>query len=454
MEAPRHLPTQALSLEARLAEAEAQLAEARETLQAIHSGEVDAVVVAGIEGDQVFTLQGAETPYRFLVEEMNEGALLLTPDGTVVFANARFAALAGLPLERVAGSAWGCFFPAAEQSRLAALLETAKRGGVREEFLLLAKGGSVRPVQLSLNSMSPERVEGYAVIVTDLTERRVAEEALQGANAKLREMVQELEHFSHSITHDMRAPLRAMHSFAGLLEEECSECSATNRPLLRRIRVAAERMDALILDSLNYVKAVREKLPLEAICLSELLQDLVETYPNLHPDSAEIEFLGKWPLVLGNPAGLTQCFANLLGNAVKFVPPGLKPHVRVWAEPMRDAEGDECRVASDEGEHPQHQASNLVSGSRHPSLDTQHSVRIWIEDNGIGIPERLQGRIFDMFERGTNEYEGTGIGLAIVRKVVQQMQGRVGVESRPGKGSRFWVELKIPRAAFTKSRRG
>jgi signal transduction histidine kinase len=158
--------------------------------------------------------------------------------------------------------------------------------------------------------------------------------------------------------------------------------------------------------------------------------------------------------VLGNPAGLTQCFANLLGNAVKFVPPGLKPHVRVWAEPMRDAEGDECRVASDEGEHPQHQASNLVSGSRHPSLDTQHSVRIWIEDNGIGIPERLQGRIFDMFERGTNEYEGTGIGLAIVRKVVQQMQGRVGVESRPGKGSRFWVELKIPRAAFTKSRRG
>ena len=114
-------------------------------MQAIHSGEVDAVVVAGVEGDQVFTLQGAETPYRFLVEEMNEGALLLTPDGTVVFANARFATLAGLPLERVAGSAWGCFFPAAEQSRLAALLETAKLGGVREEFLLLAKGGAVRP---------------------------------------------------------------------------------------------------------------------------------------------------------------------------------------------------------------------------------------------------------------------------------------------------------------------
>ena len=176
MEAPSHLePTQASALEARLAEAEAQLAEARETLQAIHSGEVDAVVVSGREGEQVFTLQGAESPYRFLVEEMNEGALLLAPDGTVLFANARFASLACLPLERVAGSAWGCFFAAAEQFRLAALLEMAKLGGVREEFLLLSKGGSVRPVQLSLSSMSRERVEGYSVIVTDLTERKEAE---------------------------------------------------------------------------------------------------------------------------------------------------------------------------------------------------------------------------------------------------------------------------------------
>ena len=168
----------------------------------------------------------------------------------------------------------------------------------------------------------------------------------------------------------------------------------------------------------------------------------------------------SWPLVLGNPAALTQCFANLLGNAVKFVPPGLKPRVRLWAQPIRTAEcglqnQEEMRSAERGLKSAEAGESSSGSGNSHSAIRTPQSafVRIWVEDNGIGIPERLQGRIFDMFERGTNEYEGTGIGLAIVRKVVQQMQGRVGVESEPGKGSRFWVELKTAQAALTKSRR-
>ncbi len=444
MELPRHPePAPIASLEARLAEAEEQLAEARETLRAIHSGEVDAVVVSGLDGDQVFTLQGAETPYRFLVEEMNEGALLLAPDGTVLYGNARFASLAGMPLERVAGSAWGTFFAAAEQSRLATLLRAAKLGGVREEFQLLGQGGSIRPVLLSLSSMSRERVEGFAVIVTDLTERKAAEEAVHAANAKLREMVAELEHFSHSITHDMRAPLRAMHSFAGLMEEEWAESATFQMPLLRRIRVAAERMDALILDSLNYAKAVREDLPLEPVQLSKLLRELLDTYPNLHPDQAEIQISGKTPLVLGNRAGLTQCFSNLLENAVKFVRPGCKPHVRIWAELVGDAECGARNEAA--GERPPVSANPHSDAGQSAIRNPQSPiswVRVWVEDNGIGISQNIQTRIFDMYQRGTNDYEGTGIGLAIVRKVVQRMHGRVGVNSEPGKGSQFWVELR------------
>jgi len=109
---------------------------------------------------------------------------------------------------------------------------------------------------------------------------------------------------------------------------------------------------------------------------------------------------------LGSEALLTQCFANLLGNAVKFVAPGVQPRARLYVEPAGDY------------------------------------TRIWIEDNGIGIPPHAQERLFKMFQRLTPDYEGTGIGLAIVRKVVQRMGGRVGVESEPGNGSRFWVELK------------
>ncbi len=109
---------------------------------------------------------------------------------------------------------------------------------------------------------------------------------------------------------------------------------------------------------------------------------------------------------MGNEAGLTQCFSNLLGNAVKFVEPDKVPKVRVWAERK--------------GEY----------------------VRLWFEDNGIGIAKEHQDLIFTMFQQLDKDYEGTGIGLALVRKVVERMKGKAGVESEEGKGSRFWIELK------------
>jgi signal transduction histidine kinase len=113
---------------------------------------------------------------------------------------------------------------------------------------------------------------------------------------------------------------------------------------------------------------------------------------------------------------MTQCFSNLLGNAVKFVHPGKTPEVRVWAE------------------------------TRQPSTPNNQPpttfVRIWFEDKGIGIEKQYHDKIWDMFQQLNRSYEGTGIGLALVRKVVARMGGNVGVESEPGQGSRFWVELK------------
>ena len=112
-------------------------------------------------------------------------------------------------------------------------------------------------------------------------------------------------------------------------------------------------------------------------------------------------------MVVGNEAGLTQCFSNLLGNAVKFVKPGETPEICVGAD-RRDG-----------------------------------WARIWVEDKGIGVSKDMLPRVFEMFSRGRKGYEGTGIGLALVRKVAQRMGGRAGVESEEGKGSRFWVELKV-----------
>jgi PAS domain S-box-containing protein len=268
----------------------------------------------------------------------------------------------------------------------------------------------------------------YDAAQQEIAERRRAEEALRIAQeqlsrhaeelekqvakrtASLRETIGDLEAFSYSITHDMRAPLRAMQGFSRMLSEECSpELSADGKDYLRRIATAAERMDRLIIDVLSYSKVARAELPLEEVNVGKLLREIIETYPAFQSPTAEVELDGDFPRVLGAEAILTQCVSNVLNNAVKFVSPGVLPRVRIWAEPV-------------------------------PGETT---VRINFKDNGVGINPELHERIFGIFQRVNNSYEGTGIGLAIVKKSVERIGGRVGLESELGKGSTFWLELKM-----------
>ena len=236
--------------------------------------------------------------------------------------------------------------------------------------------------------------------------------------ARLSESLADLEHFSYSITHDMRAPLRAMRSYALLLADEPDEIAPTVRDeYLRRIAAASQRMDQLIRDALNYAKVMQDEIDLRPVSPEVILREMTETYPAFHPPSARIDLEGDFPPVLANEAGLTQCFSNLLANAVKFVPAGRQPHVRVWAEPR---------------------------GER---------VRLYFRDNGIGIAAEHRDRIFGMFQQlhPAGEYDGTGIGLALVKKVVARMRGRVGVESEPGHGSTFWLEFAAAPVAVAAS---
>jgi signal transduction histidine kinase len=261
------------------------------------------------------------------------------------------------------------------------------------------------------------------------------EKTVARRTAKLQETVTELEHFSYAITHDMRAPLRAMQSFAGLLEQECAGCQRVfSQTYFQRIKMASSRLDQLITDSLNYSKAIRQEFPLEPVDLDELLNGLVETYPNLQPDKADIHLEPNLPTVLGNQAALTQCFSNLLGNAVKFTKPGARPQIRVWTQ-----------EPSPLNSHP----LGAAKRSEDSSTNIHQHLRIWVEDQGIGIPQDSLQRIFGTFQRAAKGYDGTGIGLAIVHKVVHRMGGEVGVESVEGQGSRFWVDLR--RATQAKS---
>lgn len=300
---------------------------------------------------------------------------------------------------------------------------------------------------------------------TDITEQKQLEQALrdtrddlaqanaslerkiQERTAKLREAMAELEHFSYTITHDMRAPLRAIQGFSLILSEQGSDSEERLRQdYLQRICNAANRMDKLITDALDYSRVVREEFKLAPIDINALLRGILDSYPQFQPPEAEVQVDGPLPTVLGNEAGLTQCISNLLNNAVKFVKPGQQPKVRIWAEKRKLAAGEGRPFAG--GEEPSEQAPLLGQAAPGSSFTPQTGsgsvVRIWIEDNGIGIPREYQDKIWGMFQKLHRDYEGTGIGLALVRKVLQRLGGAIGVESESGQGSRFWIELQAP----------
>lgn len=239
-------------------------------------------------------------------------------------------------------------------------------------------------------------------------ERDNLEQNVTNRTAELRELVAHLESFSYSIAHDLRAPLRAISSFAQLLDTDCGErLDDTGREYLQRIMVAAERLDRLILDVLHYSRLRREELPLTRVSVEQLVREMLEQYPDFAERQKQIHFSRRCENtdVLANAAALTLVISNLLGNALKFVTPGQEPKVQITCERL------------------------------------EGKLRLSVRDSGIGIEREYLERIFEVFEKLSKDSSGTGIGLAIVRQAVMKMGGEIGVESEVGKGSVFWIEL-------------
>jgi signal transduction histidine kinase len=257
--------------------------------------------------------------------------------------------------------------------------------------------GFVRSQSLD-RAQTEQRMEKDKKEETSFLKRRVSERT-----AKLRETVAELERSSSTISHNLRAPVRAMLAFAQFLETDYGEkLDATGRDYLDRIKVAGQRMDALIEDVLAYSQVSGAKLHLTAVDLDKLLEALVPEYVGPETEIHISHPLGK---VCANESFLVLAVSNLIDNAVKFVPPGTRPQVEVWSEP-------------EDGK-----------------------LRLVVHDHGIGIPAESGDKIFKTFERVHEGYPGTGIGLAIVKRAVERMEGRVGFDSKAGEGSSFWVVL-------------
>ena len=233
-------------------------------------------------------------------------------------------------------------------------------------------------------------------------------EMIQKLNEDLQEANRELEAFSYTVSHDLRAPLRALKGYTDiLLEDYGPKLEATAKEYLSNLERAVVRMDALTRDLLSYSRIVRQQIELEPVCVDAVCREVTAMNPALQPPNTEMVVPPDLLPVRAHPTLLGQCLANLLDNAAKFVAPGVTPRIHIRTEPRGDR------------------------------------VRIWVEDNGVGIDPAHHQKIFGIFERvghlKTNQ--GTGIGLAIVARAAQRMGGICGVESSVGNGSRFWIEL-------------
>ena len=362
------------------------------------------MVLTAVRGVSLRTDEDVEVPIRksLSARAVKSGEPVVELDGRAVRAHAQAAALpkelkafAAFPLT-VGGEAFGALF-----------LANTEAVTVDDRFR-----------RLGVN---------LATTVATQVERLEAEEALRASDSRhralagqLRQANQELESFAYSVSHDLRAPLRTMQGFAhSLLQQYGSTLPEEASDYAKRIIASGRQSEELIGDLLAYSRVSFESLDVKPVELKAVVDAAREQVSaDLDESKARLDVEKRLPTALGSHTILVQVVANLLSNAVKFVPPGRTPEVKIHAEA-----GD-------------------------------HTVRLWVEDNGIGVPAGQEERIFRVFERLAEggDHPGTGIGLAIVRRGVQRLGGTCGVERLDGGGSAFWIELKNERRA--KRRRG
>ncbi|HEY8966234.1 MAG TPA: ATP-binding protein [Candidatus Methylacidiphilales bacterium] len=368
--------------------------------------------------------------FRITLSSIGDAVIVTDRLRNITFMNAEAERLTGWTSSEALGSPLkGVFRLVHEQTRsgIPDPVETAIREnrvvGLENNAVLLSRNGSEWPIAESAAPIQAQNkeVSGAVLVFHDASIQRQAHRTLKEYTAdlskkvdertqSLRRAVEEMEAFSYTVSHDLRSPLRAMQGYAqALVEDYADHLDEQGKSYLVRINGAAQRLDKLIQDLLAYTRLAREREEPVPVDLDTLVREIVAQYPQFHAPRAKIEIEGKLHPVLGREAALTQVFSNLFDNSIKFVTPGLHPHIRVWTEELSDGR-----------------------------------VRIHLRDNGIGIAPENQERVFKIFEQvhSQKQYGGTGIGLAIVKRAVENMGGNMGLESRLREGTLFWIELK------------
>jgi PAS domain S-box-containing protein len=419
------LPAQSSAETAELAELRAQLREAQETIEAIRCGGVDALVIGPPGQEQVYAVASADRTYRLIVRAMNEGAATVSPRGVILDANPRLGSMTGQIAAELTGTAMLDLIPDAHRPAFTRLLDVGAGDSARGEVELNGPGGTTVPVQLAVSAFDLDGMFLRCLVLTDLTAQRDAEAEIRALNAGLETRVQQrtadmeranknLEAFTYSVSHDLRAPLRGLSGFtAVLLEDYGDHLDETGRGYAERIQAASERMTALINDLLELSRVSRGGTNLGPVDLSAEVAAIASAL-----QSGEVGRRVRFAIedgvrVTADRTLIRTVLQNLVDNAWKFTARRDDATIEFGTTTADDAE-----------------------------------VCCYVRDNGAGFDPAYAGKLFQPFQRlhTTDEFPGTGIGLASVQRIIERHGGRVWAEGAVDSGATFYFTLDATRS--------
>jgi PAS domain S-box-containing protein len=360
-------------------------------------------------------LRESEQRFRSLADSMPQLVWTALPDGRVDYYNQRH--LEYQDIKQVEAEDWDwapVLHPEDMQATVDAWLHSVETGEIYQiEHRVRMMDGSYR---WHLSRGVPILDEKGRIIrwfgtATDIHDLKLAEEQLRIYANRLEQSNRELEQFAFIASHDLQEPLRKIEMFGDLLLERAKSLEENERTYLDRMRNAAGRMRAMIEGLLQISRVATQGKPFVRVDLSRVTKEVLSDFEDQIEHSSARMDIGRLPSVTGDPLQLRQLLENLIGNAIKYRQPGKPPEIRIYAEQL-----------------------------------PPDKVQICIQDRGIGFPQEDADRVFEPFQRlvGRNQYEGSGIGLAICRRIVERHGGEIAAISEPGNGTTFFVTLPNP----------
>lgn len=420
------------ALRREIADLRGRLEEAEAIIAAIRSGAADAIAMETPAGVSVFTLEGSEHPYRVMVETMSEGAVTVAPDGIVLYCNERFAEMLERDLQDIIGHSFVAWFAACDTAKVTSALDGSSPPRSTFKVSLHGPEERLRPVSLAIQRLPEDSLAASVVILSDLTDlvnehearltgERQLQQQVQELNRDLEDRVrrrtaelaaanEELDAFAYSVSHDLRAPLRAIDGFTAILAAACeSQLDEDGRHAIARVRESTKRMGLLIDDMLRLSRTIRGAITVSTVDLSEMAASCAAALCDANPDRNVRFSIAPGIRAQGDAGLLRAVLDNLLSNAWKFTAKSSGATIEFYAE----TEGNEliCHV----------------------------------RDNGAGFDMAYVDHLFQPFQRlhTASEYAGNGIGLATVKRIIGRLGGHVSAHGAPNQGATFSFSLPI-----------